>query len=255
MTSFIETLQDSNQTLFFFGLICLALTILFYVLSKTTTTEVFGVNAYIKPLKFALSTFIYSWTIAWFLGYLIDFDATIFNWTIIITLGFEIFYIALQASKGKLSHYNVATPIKSFLYSMMALMATIATIATGYIALLFFRTSIVELPIYYLWSIRFGLIIFVIFSFQGFVMGARMKHTVGAADGSKGLYLLNWSMTHGDLRIAHFVGMHAMQVVPLLSFYLLKNTILTFALALLYFGLAVIVLIQALNGQPIKRLK
>lgn len=246
---FIETLKSRNEPLFNFGLLCLVLIILFYVLSKTTSTEVFGINAYIKPFKFALSTFLYSWTMAWFMGYLPTFNATLFNWIIMITLGFEIFYIAWQASKGELSHYNISTPIKSLLYTMMGLMATIATIATAYIAVLFFGNSVSDLPDYYLWSIRLGLIIFVIFSFEGFAMGAKMTHTIGGVDGSKGIPILNWSMTHGDLRIAHFIGMHALQIIPLLSFYLLKNTKLTIGLGVLYFGLAVFTLVQALQGK------
>jgi hypothetical protein len=253
MIYFIETLRSRNETLFNFGLICLVFTIVFFVLSKTTSTEVFGINAYIKPFKFAVSTYFYSWTMAWFIGYLPNFNPTIFNWIIIITLGFEIFYIALQASKGELSHYNVSSPIKSFLYTMMALMATIATIATAYIAVLFFGNSVSELPDYYLWSIRLGLIIFVIFSFEGFAMGSRMTHTIGGLDGSKGIPILNWSFTHGDLRIAHFIGMHALQIIPMLSFYLLKNTKITIGLGILYFGLAVFTLVQALQGKSFFR--
>jgi hypothetical protein len=254
MNYFIETLVFRNQILFYFGLVCLLFTIIFYILSKTTKIQVLGINAYIKPFKFALSTVLYSWTMTWFFGYLPNFDATFFNWTIIITLGFEIFYIGFQASNGEMSHFNNSTPIKSFLFMMMGLMATIATIATAYVSWLFFKNSPIDLPSYYFWAIRLGLVVFVIFSFQGFLMGAKMKHTVGAPDGSKGIYLLNWSLSYGDLRIAHFIGMHAMQVIPLVSFYLLKNTILTFILTALYFGLALLSLIQALHGKPIKKM-
>jgi hypothetical protein len=249
VVEFVENVKERNETLFNFGLICLAFTVFFFILSKTTSTEVLGINAYIKPFKFALSTFLYSWTIAWFLSYLPTFNPTIFNWIIIITLGFEIFYVALQASKGELSHYNISTPTKSFMFSMMALMATIATLATAYIAVLFFGNTVSELPNYYLWSIRLGLIIFVIFSFEGFVMGSKMAHTIGSEDGSKGLALLNWSFTYGDLRIAHFIGMHALQIIPILSFYLLKNIKLTIGLGILYFSLSVFILIHALQGK------
>jgi hypothetical protein len=250
MNYFIETIRYRNETLYNFGLLCLLFTIIFFVLSKTTTTQVFGINAYIKPFKFALSTFLYSWTMAWFLGYLPRFNSSVFNWIIIITLGFEIFYIALQASKGETSHFNVSTPAKSFLFSMMALMATIATLATAYIALLFFGNNVIILPNYYLWSIRLGLIIFVLFSLEGFVMGAKMTHTIGSGDGSKGLAILNWSFTYGDLRVAHFIGMHALQIIPVVSYYGLKNTKLTIGLGILYFALAVFTLVQALKAKP-----
>ena len=251
MNYFIETLKQRNETLFYFGLGCLIFASLFFVLSKTTTIQVLGINAYIKPFKFALSTFFYAWTMGWFLGYLPNFNASTFNWVIIISLGFEIAYIAIQSSKVETSHFNVSTPMKSFLFTMMALMATIATLATAYIAVLFFSDGISELPNYYLWGIRLGLILFILFSFEGFVMGSKMAHTIGDKDGSQGLYLLNWSLKHGDLRVAHFIGMHALQVIPIVSFYLLKNTKLTFGVGLLYFGLAILTLIQALNGKPL----
>ncbi len=250
MNYFLETLKLRNETLFYFGLTCLFFTLLLFILSRTTNVEVLGVNAYVKPIKFSLSTFLYAWTIAWFLGYLPIFNATIFNWIIIITLGFEILYITFQASKGQTSHFNVSTPTLAVMFSMMALMATIATIATAYIALIFFTKNVVELPDYYLWSIRIGLIIFVIFSFEGFLMGTKMAHTIGADDGTKGIALFNWSFTNGDLRIAHFIGMHALQIIPVISFYILKNTKLTIGIGLLYFLLAIFTLIQALQGKP-----
>jgi hypothetical protein len=44
--------------------------------------------------------------------------------------------------------------------------------------------------------------------------------------------------------------MHALQVLPVLSFYLIKNTKGTVVIALLYGVLATITLIQALQGKP-----
>ncbi len=248
MKYFLEALRFRNEILFWLGCICLLAAIVFFIFSRLYPVQVMNVNAWYKPIKFALSTFFYSWAMAWFVYYLPLFDIKLFSWSIVALLGFEVAYIALQAGRGELSHYNISTPVYSSLFSAMALAATLVTIYTAYVTVLFFANDFTQLPTYYLWAIRFGLIIFVVFSFEGFAMGSRMAHTVGIEDGSRGISFLNWSLSHGDLRIAHFIGMHALQVLPLLSFYLLKSSRATIFVALIYGLLAILVLVQALNG-------
>jgi hypothetical protein len=168
----------------------------------------------------------------------------------VIFLGFEILYIAIQAGRGLLSHYNVSTPFYGGMYVMMAMAATAIALWTAYVAMLFFQEDFADLPDYYVWGIRIGMIIFVIFSLEGFVMGSRLSHTIGGPDGDHGIPFLGWSTKFGDPRIAHFIGMHALQVIPLLSYYLLKNVRLTVGIGILYLILAVITLAQALNAKP-----
>ena len=68
-----------------------------------------------------------------------------------------------------------------------------------------------------LWSLRFGIIYFVFFGFSGYLMGGMLSHTVGAPDGGLGLPILNWSIDHGDIRIPHFMGLHALQLLPVIA--------------------------------------
>lgn len=251
MILFLKTLKDKNLTLFLFGSVCLILGVFFFLLSKTSNTEVYGVNAWLKPLKFALSTWLFAWAMGWYCQYLPNFNPIYFNWTIVVLLGFEIAYIAIMASKGLTSHYNQSTALYSVMYSLMGTAATVVTLYTAYIGILFFKQNIPDLPSYYLWAIRLSILLFVIFSFQGFLMASRTSHTVGALNDNSNLFIVGWSKTVGDLRVAHFIGMHALQVLPLLAFYFIKNTRATIAVAGIYALLALGALVQALKGKPL----
>jgi len=133
----------------------------------------------------------------------------------------------------------------------MAIAASLVTIYTGYVGFLFFKNSFPDLPDYYVWAIRLSILLFVIFSFEGFAMGSRLNHSVGALNDNSNWFIIGWSKTVGDLRISHFIGMHALQILPILSYYLLKNIKLTIGIALLYGILALLTLIQALQGKPL----
>ncbi|MFK7936881.1 MAG: hypothetical protein AB8G22_25430 [Saprospiraceae bacterium] len=251
MEYFINTLQQRNESLFYFNIACVIGTLLCIILIWTTSVEVLGINAWIKPLKFFISTVVFVTAMAWYIGYLpagryLDYYA----WTVILILGFELIYICWMAGTGELSHFNNRTPFHVFMFGLMGAAIGIMTIFTAYIGYQFFIHSFPDLPNYYVWAIRWGILLFVIFAFEGYLMGGNNAHTVGAADGGKGITFLNWSITHGDLRIAHFVGMHALQVLPILAFFVLKDTKLVFLATGIYAFVAGFVLWQALRGIP-----
>lgn len=252
MKVFFETLKHRNEILFYFGWICLAVAVICLVVSRVSTTQVLGVNAWYKPFKFFLSTTVFVWSMAWFLGYLPPSGMiTAYAWGMVVLFTFEDAYIIIQAWRGQMSHFNVSTPILSSLWTLMAFAALSISIWTLVVSVPFFGTGLNHLEDYYVWSIRLAMIGFVIFSIEGMAMGARMAHTVGGSDGSAGLPVLNWSRTLGDLRIAHFLGMHALQVIPLVSFYLVKNVRGTFVFGVLYLAFVTFSLVQALRGKPL----
>ena len=240
-----------NEPLLYFGLICLIGAAACLVISRFDQRKVRGANAWYKPFKFFLSTALFAWAMGWYNHYLGDTTGlTAFNWVVIVALGFEVVYITLQAARGQLSHFNVSSYFYGIMYTLMGLAATVVTLYTAYVGVCFFQIDLSHLPEHYVWSIRLGIILFVIFAFEGFAMGRAMSHTVGGPDGEAGLPILGWSYKYGDPRIAHFIGMHALQFLPLLSFYLLKDVTLTILVSVGYGLLAVLTMIQAFKGKP-----
>jgi hypothetical protein len=252
MFEILDTLKQKNELLYYFGWLCVFGSVITAVLTQTTSTEVLGINAYIKPMKFFISTVLFVWTFGFYMQYL-NFPAAIkiFNWVTIMGLGFELIAITMQAAKGKLSHFNISTSFDALLFSSMAAAITIVMLAALYIGILFFVQKSFEVSMIIIWSIRLSIIITVIFAFEGFAMGAMLKHTVGAADGTAGLPIVNWSKSHGDLRIAHFLGLHAIQIVPLFCYYLAKNTWQVIVISFIYLLIVTATLIRAIIGKPL----
>ncbi len=252
MKALLIFLKNQDAVLFWFGLACLVGGALCLGLSLTTARQVMGINAFIKPAKFCVSIWLFVWTMACFLP-LLNRPATqaAYAWMVVIVMGFELAVIIGQASQGKLSHFNVTAPTDALLFSLMGVAITVLTLWTGYIGVLFFTAPTLAVPVSYLWGIRLGILLFVIFAFEGGLMAGRLSHTVGAADGGPGLLGTNWSTRNGDLRVAHFVGMHALQVLPLFGYFVGWQPAYVISLGVAYLLLAVALLVQALAGKPL----
>ncbi len=252
MIEILNVLKIRNELLFYTGAVYAVMAVVCFILVYVTNIQVLGISAFIKPMKFYISSVIYTFTMAWILHYLNDSKlVTAFSWTLVVTLTFENIYISYKAFIGQQSHFNIATSFNSAMFSLMAVAITIITLFTAYIAVVFFTKDFPALSNSYVWGIRLGLVLFVVFAFEGFVMGAKLSHTVGAPDGGAGLPVTNWSKQNGDLRIAHFLGMHALQILPLIGYYLTNNAKITISMGVLYFLLTTAILIQALNGKPL----
>ncbi|MBL7843467.1 MAG: hypothetical protein JNK44_06355 [Cyclobacteriaceae bacterium] len=255
MKEFLFSLKERTEVLFYFGLICLFAAVCCLVLTKTSMMQVLGTSAWFKPFKFFLSSAIFVWSMGWYLHYLGNSPSiNWYSWGMVALLGIENLYITMQAARGLASHFNVTTPSLAMMWSVMAGAAVAISIWTAVVSFPFFTQSFPLLPTSYVWGIRLGLIVFVIFSLQGLTMGARMAHTVGGLDGGPGLLVVNWSTLHGDLRVAHFMGMHGLQVLPLLGFFVLRKPIFILIAGVFYVGTTTGVFLQAILGRPFLKL-
>ncbi len=253
----IRELFIKQKPLMIAGAVCLAGFAGLAIIALFDSTEILGINRWIKPMKFFISITIFVWTTAVYLNFLKDHvkTARFISWGMILVFFIEMFIIILQAARGTISHFNIATPLDNMLFSIMGLSIVFNTFLVAYLLYLYFKAEI-DLPKSIIWGMRLGLILFLASSFEGGYMSAQLAHSVGVTDGGPGLPLINWSTKGGDLRAAHFIGMHAFQAVPLFAFLLEKNRVkysvnLTFVFSLLYFAVFSLVFIQALLGKPL----
>jgi hypothetical protein len=253
----IKELFEKQKVLMTSGLICVVCFLILAVIAPFDSVQVLGINRWIKPMKFFVSTAIFVWTVALYLSYLKDYRKSSFviSWGMVLIFVVEMSAIVLQAARGTTSHFNVKEPFDGILFAVMGLFIVGNTLLAAYLLLLYL-TAKIDLAKSVVWGMRLGLLLFLAASFEGGYMSAQMAHSVGVADGGVGLPIVNWSTKGGDLRVAHFVGLHALQAVPFFAYTLEKYnvkspTVWTFAFALAYLSIFTFLFIQALHGQPL----
>jgi hypothetical protein len=261
MRNFLRELHRRNPVLSVTGWIHLAVFAATLMLMQIDGRTILGLNAWVKPMKFALSITIYVWTVGWLLEYVRNAHRwwKMITWGTAISMLAEIVCIVLQSARGTTSHFNMATTADAVIFGIMGVMILLNTLLAAALLILFFRQR-TSLSSAYLWGIRLGIIIFLMGSVVGQRMIANFAHTVGAPDGGPGLPILNWSTQFGDMRIAHALGLHALQLLPLLGFVVGRrggadnivsgrNRMIIVALA---YALAVMGLyVQAVMGKPL----
>ncbi|MEO9032257.1 MAG: hypothetical protein ABI285_03385 [Ginsengibacter sp.] len=251
MKSFFAELKKRNAALCYFGWLMFLGFIFSFVASFFDSRIILGINAWIKPMKFYLSITIMTWTIGWLAWYLkYEKKVKIYSWVLVLAMTIEMIIISFQAARGQRSHFNVSSAFNAMLFTIMGISITIFAVWTAYICVLFFMQKEFDISNAYLLSIKLGLILFVLFAFEGWVIVGNLGHTIGAADGSPGLPFVNWSKRYGDLRVAHFFGMHALQILPLTGYYLARKTSHVIVFAIVYFLFVTILLLLAIGGIP-----
>ena len=220
-----------------------------------------GINVWIKPAKFEFSVAIQFLTVAWFLQ-LLPLEqrasqlATTLCRTMVAVGILEITYIVLQASKGEASHFNSSTPLSLALYALMGIGAITMLSISGWLGVMILRHGDTGNPFVYIagLSLIAGSLLG---SLTGIFISVHQSHWVGGLHtDAGGLPLFGWSRSGGDLRVAHFFGMHIMQAVPiamwLASFVVPPHRQKATGMALLCVAIliAAATFVQALTGHP-----
>jgi hypothetical protein len=253
----IKELFGRQRPLMIAGAVSLVCFVILAVLSLFDSTEILGINRWIKPMKFFVSIAVFVWTVAIYLNFLNGYEKSkrLISWGMIFIFLVEMIVIVTQAARGTTSHFNIGTPLDGMLFSIMGLAIVFNTILAAYLLYLYFKAEI-NLPKAIVWGMRLGLILFLASSFEGGYMSTQFGHAVGVADGGAGLPVVNWSTKGGDLRAAHFIGMHAFQAVPFFAYTLERYkvkaaTAATFVFAAVYSAVFTAVFVQALLGKPL----
>jgi hypothetical protein len=246
-----------NRILFWLGAAHLVLFFFLLFYFPFNNTVVLGLNSVVKPMKFALSIWIYSWTMALILSYVNDAGKVkLYSWVAFVCMSFEQLAITSQALRGELSHFNKANIYGFVLFQLMGLFILTLTLWTVYITCIFFKQKTHTLPGPLVLAIKFGLIYFIVFSLFGGYIGRSPGHTVGASDGGSGLWFLNWSTIVGDLRVTHFLGIHSLQIIPMFAMLILKISksknavIAVWLFSMLYLFNVLFEMFKSINGFP-----
>jgi hypothetical protein len=263
--AFLIELYRRDARLTLTGGVHAGLAVLFLIATRADPRTVLGLDPWVKPFKFAVSIAIYTWTVAWLLGHVkprVPRAARLISSGIAVSMLVEIACIAGQSLRGAQSHFNVATLLDAVVFAIMGAMIGVNTLLVAALLVLFVRHP-GGLPAPYLWGIRLGLALLLAGSLEGALMIVRGAHGVGAPDGGPGLPVVNWSTTAGDLRAAHALALHGVQVLPLLGAVLSRTRRpssesarvgLVFAFAALHVLAFVATLAQALSGRPLIRM-
>ena len=235
-----------------------------------------GAPIWAKPLKFSIAFGVYAVTLAWMLSLLrgprLQVLARRAGTVLAVASGLEMTAIVLQVIRGHQSHFNKSTPFDAAVYATMGVQVVIIFTCTLIVAVALTLTPLADRAI--TWAVRLGLGICLAGMSVGFLMvvprTAQLQgdgtiigaHSVGVPDGGPALPFVGWSTTGGDLRIAHFIGMHALQALPLLAIALTlipqasrlterTRVHIVVLAAATYAGVVVLTLWQALRGQPL----
>jgi hypothetical protein len=180
-----------------------------------------GTNVWVKPAKFLFSTGVFALTAAWFFGYMRDArrGSRAMRWTVavlVVSTTLELAYILFQAAQAGESHFNFSSPFTIAMYALMGLFALLLTGTALPMAWEIARRPAPGLQPEFAAAVATGLVLtFLLGAGLGGYMSAQPGHAVGAVGGQVPIF--GWNRSGGDLRVAHFLGIHAEQAIPLLG--------------------------------------
>ena len=257
----VAQLLRRQRTLCLYGFGMLALAMPLLALDRLDPRLLHGVGVWDKPIRFCVSTGVFALTACWFFGYVRPERrrGRRLRWMarlLVLSSGFEVAWVGWQGAHGLDSHFNISSPFYGAMFALMGVFALLLVCTSLPLAWEIGRRPAVGVAPGLAASVVAGLVLStVLASVTGYAMAAHLGHTVGATGG--GMPLFGWNRSGGDLRVAHFLGVHAEQAIPLATSLLLRlrrlpERALAGTTTVLYAAITLATLAQALAGQPIR---
>ena len=209
-----QSLSWASKFLVSYGLIMLLALVFCYVWSLSDHRLIREVGVWVKPMKFMLSTALFALTTVWVLKVAhSDLDQMpVYPWIVallVLTSLFEVVYISYQASQGSASHYNVSDPFHAFMFGVMAVAAVGLTFSQAWLAWeIWNEQKGADLRVETLGVIIGLTMTFVLSTISGFMLGGNQPPS------GQGIPIVGWHL-YKDIRPAHFLGVHAQQLIPM----------------------------------------
>lgn len=253
----IPALRARAPELTAFGLACLMAGAIALCLPLVDGRQFGGASVWLKPAKFFASIGLFALTSAWFTGYVRpdrrrSRPLRIATALLIGAGGMELAYITLQAGLGQASHFNTGDPVHGLLYALMGVGALTLLATKIPLAVAIARRPVAGLDASLRLAVVLGLALTVILGGAGGILISLNQGTSVGAAGAR-LPLLGWNLGGGDLRVGHFLGMHAEQALPILAALALRarlplRPMLVALAALAWAGLTLAAILQARAG-------
>ena len=259
----VHTWYDREPTIARFALGVVLLTPLLLIISIFDDRTLNGISVWTKPLKFNLSIIVYLATLTWFSGWInrscmskLWYRTCVF--IICGTLFFMLPWLYGASIIGEPAHFNKTHPILAPMYSMMGVVSVVFTMGALFYSLLIFTSQQVGISTYFRHSVAWSLLISFVFTV---VMAGELasmdSHWIGGTESdAAALMFMGWSRDGGDLRVAHFFSLHAMQIIPIIAAIALPKALkphprkVAAALSFAYCCFIFFVYFQAKGGRP-----
>ncbi len=221
-----------------------------------------GINVWIKPFKFQSSVAIYLATVAWFWPYI---DAAIRARGCRARRGVGAVHPACprnclhhlpRGAGGGLALQRPRRRLRPLLYPLMGTAILIAVSIGAWFGVLILRSTEGGISANLRFAIGAGLLAGnILGGASGAFISSLGSHWIGGVhNDAGGLLFFGWSRTGGDPRVAHFIGLHAMQAIPVIGYAvqrLAAGRAIIWASLLLWTAVTAAVFMQALAGRPL----